>query len=166
MSRQFQSGDVLRRDKLVRPTDPFRQAEKYPSDTECPECKLLFVDGVWRQSNSRKGRPLHSRLCPACLQVRDGRVGGVVLLTGNYASSRRQDLLNRIRNVEKQTLEERPLERVISIKENEGEITVSATTEHLIAKIGKAIHRDFGGTLELKYAPEEKFATAHWHRDE
>ncbi len=63
------------------------------------------------------------------------------------------------------TKEERPLERIIDIKESNGEIVISATTEHLVARIGKAIQRDFGGDLQLRYAPEDKFATARWHRD-
>jgi hypothetical protein len=67
--------------------------------------------------------------------------------------------------VERQTREERPLERIISLKENREGITVSATTEHLIAKIGKSIQRDFGGELDLRYAPEDKFALVHWRRD-
>jgi hypothetical protein len=49
-------------------------------------------------------------------------------------------------------------------EDNEG-ITVSATTEHLVARIGKSIQRDFGGDLDLRYAPDDKFAYVHWHRD-
>ena len=66
---------------------------------------------------------------------------------------------------EKQTQEERPLERIIGMKENREGITLSATTEHLVARIGKSVQRDYGGTLDLRYAPEDKFAFVHWHRD-
>jgi len=102
---------------------------------------------------------------PACLQIRDGRIGGLVEFAGAFTSLHREELLNRIRNVEKQTMEERPMERIIKIKEDRDRIVVSATTEHLVARIGKAVLRDFGGSLDLKYAPEEKFATARWRRD-
>jgi hypothetical protein len=140
--------------------------EKHPSTTTCPECGLLFQAGAWKRPAVPLPQQQRFKLCPACLQVRDGRAGGVVRLQGNFTDLHRQDLLNRIRNVERLTSEERPLERIISIKEGKGEIEVSATTEHLIARIGKAIQRDFGGSLELHYAPEDKFATAKWRRDD
>jgi hypothetical protein len=89
----------------------------------------------------------------------------VVQLGGTFAALHRQDLLNRIRNVEALSTNERPLERIMGIQEKNGQIMISATTEHLVARIGKAIQRDFGGILELKYTPEDKFATARWHRD-
>jgi hypothetical protein len=105
------------------------------------------------------------KLCPACMQIRDHQVGGIVQFSGAFADHHRQELLNRIRNVEKQTQVERPLERIMSLKEGKEEITVFATTEHLVARIGKSIQRDFGGELDLRYAPDDKFAMVHWHRD-
>ncbi len=138
---------------------------KYPSNTRCPKCNLLFQDGVWKRSPLVGTQQQQWKLCPACMQIRDGVVGGVVQFSGAFADIHRQEILNRIRNVEKQTQEERPLERIISLKEEKDGITVSATTEHLVARIGKSIQRDFGGNLDLRYAPEDKFALVHWHRD-
>jgi len=140
------------------------QSGKYPSNTRCPKCNLLFQDGVWKNALAN-GKESHWKLCPACTQIRDGQVGGIVQLSGAFAGSHRQELLNRIRNVEKHAKEERPLERIINMKEDKSGITVSATTEHLVARIGKSIQRDFGGELDLRYAPDENFAYVHWHRD-
>jgi len=125
----------------------------------------LFLDGVWKRGSSTSEQEQQCKLCPACLQIRDGQVGGIVQFSGTFADTHRQELLNRIRNVEKQTQEERPLERIMSLKEGREGIVVSATTEHLVARIGKSIQRDFGGDLDLRYAPEDKFALVHWHRD-
>ena len=130
-----------------------------------PGTGLLFHEGIWKWKAQDVKPALQSKLCPACLQIRNGRAGGVVELDGSFTVSHRQELLNRIRNVEKQTVSERPLERIISIKESKTQILVSATTEHLAARIGKAIQRDFGGTLDLRYAPEDKFASARRDRD-
>jgi len=157
--------EVIRKEKRGRVGDALQHAEKYPSNTRCPRCHLIFMDGVWKRSISRKPGNNHWRLCPACAQIRGGLAGGIVQFTGTYAMSHRQELLNRIRNIEKLVLKERPLERIIEIKEERNGIIVSATTEHLVARIGKAIERDFGGDLALKYAPEDKLAFAHWHRD-
>jgi hypothetical protein len=161
MPKSFRSSEPYRNEKRMRPGRDAR----HPTETRCPKCGLVFHDGVWKRSEVRDARGAHVRLCPACVQVRDGLAGGIVQLGGSFAVLHRQDLLNRIRNVESKTVEERPLERIIHIREENGEIFVSATTEHLVARIGKAIQRDFGGDLQLRYTPEDKFATARWRRD-
>jgi len=141
------------------------QAEKYKADTKCPKCDLIFQNGVWKRSTLHSDHELHWRLCPACVQIRDKQIGGTIKCTGSFIENHRQEILNRINNVARQTFGAHPLERIISTSENKNQIIVSATTEHLIARIGKALERDFGGSLELRYAPDDKYATAQWHRD-
>jgi hypothetical protein len=165
MAKRQQLRKTSRTQKRGKLGGPYQRTEKYRSNTRCPKCNLLFQDGVWKRGASAYGQELQWKLCPACLQIRDGQVGGIVQFSGAFADSHRQELLNRIRNVEKQTREERPLERIMSLKEGREGIFVSATTEHLVARIGKSIQRDFGGELNLRYAPEDKFAFVHWHRD-
>jgi hypothetical protein len=161
--------------KRLRVSEAFRKEKRMPAQKvngqraketySCPDCGLLFEGGVWKKNAAGSRADVACKLCPACVQIRGRIAGGEVRLSGSFVTSHRQELLNRIRNVEKQTSEERPLERIITIKEVSKEIVVSATTEHLTARIGKAIQRDFGGDLKLKYAPADKFATAHWRRD-
>jgi len=164
MAKRTQLREVLHMEKRGAVGRPL-QSEKSRANTRCPKCGLLYQDGVWKRASAGNGTTQHEKLCPACLQIRDGRVGGIVQFSGSYTGSHRQELLNRIRNVEKQTREERPLERIISMKEDKEGIVVSATTEHLVAKIGKSVQRDFGGDLDLRYTPDDKFAYVHWHRD-
>jgi hypothetical protein len=164
MAKNLQSREVLRREKRGAVGGP-HQFEKYSSNTRCPRCDLRYKDGIWKRMSPGNGMEMQGKLCPACIQIRDGQVGGIVELTGAFTGAHRQELLNRIRNVEKQTQDERPLERIIQVKEGKRGIVVSATTEHLVARIGKSIQRDFGGDLDLRYAPDDKFAHAHWHRD-
>jgi hypothetical protein len=161
MAKRLQLREMLRVEKRGAIGGPYQKSEKYPSNTRCPKCNLLFLDGVWKNASSGHGLDQQWKLCPACMQIRDGRVGGIVQFSGAFAGSHRQELLNRIRNVEKQTREERPLERIINMKEDKKGITVSVTTEHLVARIGKSIQRDFGGDLDLRYAPDDKFAFVH-----
>jgi hypothetical protein len=165
MAKRQQSHDAFRTQKRGKLGGPYQKTGKYPSNTRCPKCDLLFRDGVWKRAASARGRSLQWKLCPACLQIRDRQAGGIIQFSGAFAGNHRQELLNRIRNVERQTQEVRPLERIMTLKEGRDGITVSATTEHLIARIGKSIQRDFGGDLDLRYAPEDKFALVHWHRD-
>jgi hypothetical protein len=141
------------------------QAGKYKGDTKCPKCELIFQNGVWKRGALDPKHEPHWNLCPACIQIRDKQIGGTIKCTGSFIENHRQEILNRIHNVARQTSEAHPLERIINTSENKNEIVVLATTEHLIARIGKSLERDFGGTLELRYAPEDKYATAQWHRD-
>jgi len=141
------------------------QAGKYKADTKCPKCELIFQNGVWKRGALVSKHEPHWKLCPACIQIRDRQFGGTIKCTGSFIRNHRQEILNRINNVARHTSEAHPLERIISTSENKNLIVISATTEHLIARIGKALERDFGGTLELRYAPEDKYATVRWHRD-
>ncbi|MBN1569240.1 MAG: hypothetical protein JXA73_15430 [Acidobacteria bacterium] len=165
MTKRAQLRETSRTQKRGKLGGSYHRTEKYRSNTRCPKCNLLFHDGVWKRGSMEMGQDLQWKLCPACVQIRDGQVGGIVQFSGSFADSHRQELLNRIRNVEKQTRQERPLERIMSLKEGREGIIVSATTEHLVARIGKSIQRDFGGELDLRYAPEDKFAYVHWRRD-
>jgi hypothetical protein len=164
MAKRLRSNEAFR-DKRANQGLHHGKGEKFPGDTKCPECGLVFQGGVWRRIETAGAQYPATKLCPACMQIRDGVAGGVVEFNGGFTLLHREELLNRIRNVAKKAMEDRPMERIISIKEEKSKITVSATTEHLIARIGKAVQRDFGGELELRYAPEEKFATARWRRD-
>ena len=164
MAKMSQPREVHRKEKRGA-IGGSHHSEKFPSNTRCPKCDLLYQGGIWKRTPLSNGAELQWKLCPACAQIRDGQIGGIVELTGAFTGAHRQELLNRIHNVEKQTQDERPLERIIRVKENKKGIVVSATTEHLVARIGKSIQRDFGGALDLRYARDDKFAHAHWHRD-
>ncbi len=164
MGNKLQSREGRRTQKRGRLGEPCHSG-KYPSNTQCPGCGLFFNAGVWKQGTPDKKQQLSIKICPACQQIRDGRIGGIVQFRGAFTGAHRQELLNRIRNVEKMTREERPLERIVEMKEDKDGIVVSATTEHLVARIGKSIQRDFGGVLDLHYAPEDKFVLAHWQRE-
>jgi hypothetical protein len=165
MQKKMQLRESLRTQKRGRLGGPYQRAEKYPSNTRCPGCNLFFDAGVWKHGATARRKEQPEKLCPACLQIRGGRVGGIVQFRGAFTRPHRQELLNRIRNVEKLAREERPLERIVEVKEDKDGIVVSATTEHLVARIGKSIQRDFGGVLNLRYALEDKFVLAYWQRE-
>jgi hypothetical protein len=164
MTSGIRAREVFRAEKRGQLGGSFR-AEKCKADTRCPKCELIFQNGAWKRGVLASKHELRWKLCPACLQIRDNQIGGTIKCTGSFIENHRQEILNRISNVARQTSEGHPLERIISTKENKNEIVISATTEHLVARIGKALERDFGGALELRYAPEDKYATAQWHRD-
>ena len=166
MPRQRAVSEVYRKDMRFRVDNSYRRRAKYPSDTKCPQCGLLFQSGVWQWKPVDPSHPLRWKLCPACLQIRDRYAGGVLRLSGSFVGRRSEEILRRIRNLEKRALAEHPLERIMSIEESKGEVRLLATAEHLVVCIGKSLRRDFGGELEIKYAPDEKFADVRWSKND
>jgi hypothetical protein len=42
---------------------------------------------------------------------------------------------------------------------------VTTTTEHLVERLGRAVRRAFGGTIDYGFSHGNKFARATWRRD-
>ena len=58
-----------------------------------------------------------------------------------------------------------PLKRVIDLTEENKEVCVSLTDNHLARHIGDALYKAYKGDLSVKYSEEEKFVRLFWHRD-
>jgi hypothetical protein len=56
----------------------------------------------------------------------------------------------------------RPLERIISIEEQDDEIMIKTTYEHLARRIGEAIHRAHKVDLQLNYPEGKKYVRVYW----
>jgi hypothetical protein len=164
MRQRFRVSEVFRKDMRPRLEDPYKPVKKYRSNTECPGCGLVFQKGVWKRSQGA-GTIQQRKLCPACLRAQQDYPGGVLRLSGGFLTVHHKDILGRIEGLAQEAEREHPLERVIRVREESGELLVYATNEHLIARLGKALHRDFKGTLDLEYAPGQNYAVAHWRRD-
>src|SRR5262245_19692354 len=162
--------EVFRRDARPRLSDPYRRSAKYPSGTRCPDCGLVFIQGVWRvatrAAKAEATRSVPAKRCPACLQIKDGYPGGVLRLRGRTVTLRREEILGRMRKVEEMARKEHPLERIYRIEDEGNDIVVSLTDEHLASRIGKALRSDFGGTLQITYGPENQYALVKWNWEE
>jgi hypothetical protein len=161
------SDPVVRKDKSPRLQNPYqaRERDKYPDDTLCPECGAVFVKGKWTWAKPLRKDDMSSIVCPACQQIKADYAGGVLTLSGSFVKAHREDILNRVRNVENAEKKDHPLQRIMRIVDNGEEIEIRATSEHLVARMGKALKSDFSGELELSYVEDESFARAHWRRN-
>ena len=108
-----------------------------------------------------------TRVCPACLKIRDNFPGGIVTLKGDYVLSHKQDLMNLIKNEEARAHGFNPLERVMSVTENgHGSIVISTTNEKLAQRLGRAIKKAFHGEVTYRWSHDNKLARVDWMRAE
>jgi hypothetical protein len=158
--------DVIRKNTQPRIQNPYqeRERDKHPDGTSCSECGAVFVKGKWTWSKPPAGQ-VSSTICPACKQIKADYAGGILTLSGSFLAAHREDILNRVRNVEAEEKKDHPLQRIMRIAEKGEEIEIRATSEHLMARMGKALKSDFNGELELSYIENENFARAHWRRN-
>jgi hypothetical protein len=55
--------------------------------------------------------------------------------------------------------------RIALIEENDDNIPIKTTYEHIARRIGEAVHKAYKGKLELHYQEGTHFLRVKWHRD-
>jgi len=165
--KQKSGREILRKDTQPRLQNPYeeRERDKYPDDTVCPECGAVVLKGKWTWGEPLRKADVSSIVCPACQQIKADYAGGILTLSGSFLAAHREDILNRVRNVESEEKKDHPLQRIMRIIDKGEEIEIRATSEHLMARMGKALKSDFNGELELSFIEDENLARAHWRRN-
>jgi hypothetical protein len=144
------------------------RAEKGPA--VCRHCGAIYVKRRWiirsdprAQGVGAGGRPT---LCRACAMIEQGLVGGVLQLDGAFLAQHQAEIERLLNTESARALEDNPLGRIIRIdRTTRGRLTVTTTTEHLVERLGRAVHRAFGGTIDYGFSHGNKFARASWRRD-
>lgn len=133
---------------------------KLREPTACPQCGAVFHKGRWTWDE----RPpqAHEALCPACRNINENIVSGVLTITGGYLLAHRQEVLNLARNEEKKAKLDHPLSRIIGITEEAETMTISTTDTHLARRICEALYRAHSGNMSLQYSKDERFVRAAW----
>jgi hypothetical protein len=142
--------------------DAYKSSAKLPTPTVCLECGAVFANGRWQWLAPPAGA--HSERCPACHRIHDHFPAGYVKLEGEFAQKHRAELIELARNLEKAEKAEHPLQRIMSIADEEGGLLITTTDIHLAHGIGEALHRAYKGALESHYNREEKLLRVRWSR--
>lgn len=136
--------------------------KKYKEPTICKVCGLVFSDGIWKKTDKPKGEYFED-ICPACKRIKDNYYGGILNLKSDIIKTKKDEIVNLMRNKEKESENINPLRKIGKIEEiNENEMNIYTTFEHLAVAIGKAIQRAFKGDLEIKYKENDKVARVYW----
>jgi NMD protein affecting ribosome stability and mRNA decay len=142
--------------------DAYKSSMKLPTPTLCPECGAVFADGRWQWLV--RPAAAHSELCPACHRIHDRFPAGYVKLDGEFSRSHRAELIELARNLEKTEKAEHPLQRIMDVAKEGGDVLITTTDIHLAHGIGEALRHAYKGTLESHYNREEKLLRVRWSR--
>jgi NMD protein affecting ribosome stability and mRNA decay len=146
--------------------DPYLTRKSYKEPTICPRCGLVYRHRRWQKMpefDSNKAAQRHK--CPACRKEEDHYVMGIVHISGDFFTPRRQEMVNMLRNEEKKILNHNPLERIMGIVDEDDGVRVETTSENLAVHLGRMLYSAYGGDVEYKFSEEQKLARVFWHRE-
>ncbi len=154
----------VRKDRRVQgPTDDtYRSRGKLPEPTVCPTCGAVYHDGRWTWAERPAGA--HEETCPACHRTHDRYPAGFVTVSGPFFETHREEIVSLARNEESAAKAEHPLRRIMAIEEHPDRLVITTTDTHLPRGIGEALSRAYHGTLDLKYAEDQRLVRVAWAR--
>ncbi|MGV3721332.1 MAG: BCAM0308 family protein [Actinomycetota bacterium] len=159
----------MTRDQTGYEHDPLSTRQHYADDTVCTGCGAVARSQRWTLDAPRAEMLLatgasEQALCPACLKSEERLPGGILTLRGDYWPRHRDDILNLIRNQEEEARQDNPLERILSLREENGSVIVETTNEKLAQKIGRSIAKAHHGHIEYQWGDGNRLVRVNWER--
>ncbi len=153
-----------RRDRLIQEKrhDAYQQQAKWPEDTVCSECHALYSNGRWSWKST--GECANRVICPACKRIADHYPAGYIVIKGPFFLKKREEILALVHHIEDQEKSEHPMERIVSIAEENDHILITTTGTHVARRIGEALCRSYKGEYSCKYADAEDTVRISWQR--
>lgn len=158
------SNRQVRKDRLIKEHrhDPYQERGKWPEPTRCTACGAIFAGGRWTWQPAPEHA--HQTICPACRRTADNFPAGTIQLEGPFFQAHRQEISNLVQNEEQKEKSERPLERIIAIKQDNQHALITTTGVHVARRIGQALVSAYNGELSFNYADEERNIRVIWRR--
>ena len=162
-TRRIQRGNPFLTERVH---DPYRAGEKPSEAVSCPECGVRCRKGRWVWS-AASSAGLKRQLCPACRRINDSYPAGELVLSGEFLTGHRDEILATARHVGEAERSQHPLNRIMSVVEDRDEPTIVITTTdvHLPHRIAHAIKDAWGGTMKTHYDLDGYFTRVQWERD-
>lgn len=153
-----------RKDRLLKEKehDVYRIRIKLPDPALCPECGAVYIKGrwVWAEAPKESARIT----CPACRRIADKLPVGRIEMRGGFFSRHHDEIINLVQNVERREKARHPMERIMSIQEEQGCAVVSTTGIHIARGIGTALSNAYNGDMSMRYLDDENSIRVHWTR--
>lgn len=123
--------------------------------------KRWVIDSALHIEYSNGGNT-EKTLCPGCQRLKDKRMDGIIELKGDLVKIKTQDIMNMLNNILEDAMDDDPVHRILSTDITKNVMTVRTTSIWLAETIGKAIHRQYKGKLEIHYSHDEEFVRVFW----
>jgi NMD protein affecting ribosome stability and mRNA decay len=132
----------------------------------CKECGAVYYYKSWHHRledypELSEEKRIKFTLCPACQMIKDKMYEGQVILK-KVPTDKKEEILNLVKNVGERAYQRDPLDRIIKIQEQNGEVEILTTENQLAVSIGKQVKRAFKGDLEIKWSHQESTVRVIW----
>jgi NMD protein affecting ribosome stability and mRNA decay len=147
---------------VERSQDPYGIDHQLPDATVCRNCHASVRDGRWQWV----GAPVGSTaiLCPACRRIQDHLPAGSVSIEGDFFNRHRVELVNLVQTRANRAAAEHPLRRLMGGEDIPEGVRFTTTDTHLAREIGGALHDNYGGEVNFRYADGQDLLLVHWKR--
>jgi NMD protein affecting ribosome stability and mRNA decay len=143
--------------------DPYQAGEKPREPTVCRKCGAVFHKGRWQWLPLPEAA--NRAKCPACLRILGNDPAGIVTLAGGFLLEHGEEIRGLVRHQEEQEKREHALNRIMAIRTLADGLEITTTDIHLPRRIGEAMERAYGGTLDFHYEEDRYFLRVRWSRD-
>ncbi len=160
---------IVKKKSINTEQDPYLTALGPDDMAVCGRCGAIYHKKRWtfnkKELIARGEKKRVEVVCPACKKISDKFAEGFITIEGEFQKAHRDEIINLIRNREERAMHFNPLDRVIEIKDAEGKIEVTTTTEKLAQRIGQMLGKAFHGEVEYKWSSDVKLARVVWKRN-
>lgn len=131
---------------------------------KCSDCGVVYFDKSWhrslleeKQEHLKENRQFKFTLCPACKMKKDKIFEGEVVIKLKAQGLKvKADILNAVKNSDRQGQDWDPLDRVLWTEDKGDEVRIYTSENQLAVKIGKKLKSSFPGSkLEIKHSGED-----------
>ena len=156
-------GTVGRRERMKASRhDPYEEKEKWAEGTRCSGCGAYVVNGRWSWEHAAV--LTGETLCPACRRIADRFPAGILEISGTFAVSHASEIMKLLRNIQATEEQEHPLERIMTVRQENDKILVETTGIHLACRMGKSLTSAFKGDLFIQYGEGDEHVRVRWSR--
>ena len=147
----------------VRNSDVYLPKRGMPEGALCKGCGLVYRNKRWQMEATRSATSSEV-LCPACQRMEDHNPAGIVTLSGPYLAAHKMEILNTIRHEEARSRAKNPIGRIMEIREEPGQITVTTTEDKLAQKLGREVYKSQRGELHYQWSHDQNLVRVEWMR--
>ncbi|MBZ5535225.1 MAG: hypothetical protein LAO31_04655 [Acidobacteriia bacterium] len=131
----------------------------------CGQCKAVYHGKRWSYPPRPPARlkQLPRVECPGCRLEREGKVGGIVRLSGEFLPVHEVNILSQIRRIAQRERLRNPMARLLKLERNGAGLSVFTTHRTLAVLLGKGLHHANRGSLKIHWTDHDPLRV-EWSR--